>query len=70
MAIKARDLVRYHPVINGPDDGKTYEVRSVGEINSGYRVAWLAGKSGCVSLKALTLVSSPEQHRDEHGTNS
>jgi hypothetical protein len=53
-SIKAGDVVRYHPVIGGQDDGRDYTVTEVGVIGGGRMVAWLNGKSGCVSLAALS----------------
>jgi hypothetical protein len=46
--------VRFHPIIGGKDDGKTYTVRALGEV-CGQQVAWLNGFSGCVALKALSF---------------
>ena len=48
-------IVKYSPIIGGPPDGKLYTVREVGELH-GRAVAWLSGKSGCVSVAALTRV--------------
>lgn len=52
-------LVRFHPIIGGKDDGKTYTIRQLGKLGHGEVVAWLDGKSGCVSLKALSLAPVP-----------
>lgn len=54
---KVGDRVMYHPVIGEPHDGKVYQVREVGELQSREPVAWLEGKAGCVSRHAL----SPEE---------
>jgi aromatic ring-cleaving dioxygenase len=53
-------VVKYHPIIGGAHDGKLYAVREVGELH-GRAVAWLAGKSGCVSIAALTLVTELQE---------
>lgn len=47
-------LVRYHPIIGGPHDGKLYEITHLGDIPSRKNVAWLKGKSGCVAIEALS----------------
>lgn len=54
---KQGDLVRYHPVIGEPHDGKVYQVRAVGKLGHGETVVWLAGKAGCVTPLALTMES-------------
>lgn len=48
------ELVRYHPIIGGDHDGKLYEITAIDTLPSRRRVAWLKGKSGCVSLRALS----------------
>ena len=53
---KKNDPVRYHPVIGGPDDGKTYTIRGIGCLPGNRHVAWLIGKVGYVSVEALSLV--------------
>jgi len=63
--IKAGDRVRYHPVIGGPDDGRDYVVAGRGQLGNGYPVAYLEGKSGCVSMRALTLGDPPAQPQAE-----
>ncbi len=47
-------VVRYHPVVDGSSDGKKYEVRAFAICAYNEDVAWLAGKAGCVSIKALS----------------
>jgi len=48
--------VHYHSIIGGEHDGKVYEIRAIGNIPSSEEpVVWLKGKSGCVSLEALSL---------------
>lgn len=47
-------LVYYHPIIGKPHDGEVYIVKSKGVMPSGDVVAWLEGKSGCVSVEALS----------------
>ena len=54
-AFFARQMVRYHPVIGGPHDGRVYRVRTLGRLND-EPVAWLDGKAGCVALEALSAV--------------
>ena len=46
--------VRYHPIIGGKHDGNLYEVRAFDTLPSGQQVAWLKGKAGCVSVRALS----------------
>ena len=46
--------VHYHPILDGPHDGKIYTVRAVEMLSSGHDVAWLLGKAGCVSIKNLS----------------
>ena len=50
-------MVRYHPVIGEGHDGETYEVRHVGKLCSGHDVVWLKGKSGCVSVDAISTAN-------------
>ena len=59
-SIKVGDLVRYHPIIGGPDDGRYYTVSDVGVLAGDQMVAWLQGKSGCVSLAALSKKPNAE----------
>jgi hypothetical protein len=54
MKYRVKQEVHYHPFIGGDHDGKTYRIRHVGELDSGEEVAWLEGKAGCVSAKALS----------------
>ena len=61
------DKVHYHPIIGEPHDGKVYTVRDLGTLPSGHSVAWLAGKSGCVSINALSPAVEKEPtdaHKD------
>lgn len=67
-AMKQRDvkvgmLVRYHPIVGGRHDQNLYRVRDIGAI-AGIPVAWLDGKSGCVSVDALSL---PQPGADNYG---
>ena len=48
-------IIGLQPVLN-----KTYKIKNMGEVG-GDPVAWLEGKSGCVSLEALTLATPTEQ---------
>jgi hypothetical protein len=52
--IHVGDVIRYHPVIGEPDNGRDYTVRATGTMPSGHDVAWLDGKAGCVAVEALT----------------
>ncbi len=58
------DRVLYHPIIGGPDDGKVYIVREIGELprtrGRFQPVAWLEGKAGCVAVEALTILPPGE----------
>lgn len=52
---KLGDKVRYHPVIGGKHDGKVYECRSdMYALGCGEAVIMLKGKSGCVSVRAVS----------------
>ena len=55
--VEKGSVVKYSPIIGGRSDGKLYTVREVGELN-GRPVAWLSGKSGCVTVDALTRVAA------------
>lgn len=48
------DPVHYHPVIDGPHDGRTYTIRGIGCLPVDRQVVWLVGKAGCVALEALS----------------
>lgn len=54
--VEPGDIVRYHPIIGGPQSDETYRVKELGRLGHGEVVAWLHGKVGCVSLDALTFV--------------
>ncbi len=53
-------LVKYHPVIGGPDDGRVYEVRAVGSITGNRMVVSLKDKIGCVAPEALSPAEESE----------
>jgi hypothetical protein len=55
------DLVHYHPIIDEPHDGKIYEIWALDPNLGGSKqaVAWLKGRSGCVSQEALSKVPPP-----------
>ena len=48
------DKVNYHSIIGGKITSTGHEVKSFGDM-CGERVAWITNKSGCVSVKALTM---------------
>ena len=50
-------MVRYHPIIGGPNDGKTYTVTDIGHAG-GRTVVWLKGNAGCVALEAISKATS------------
>ena len=54
--VEVGDKVYYHSVINGPATSKDHVVIKVLKKpnNFGQDVAWISGKAGCVSMKALT----------------
>lgn len=58
-AFNVGDRVHYHTIIGEPHDGKVYEVYAVDPNLGGSKqsVAWLKGKSGCVSQQALAAAS-------------
>jgi hypothetical protein len=49
------DPVRFHPVIGGNHDGRTYHIKGFTDLGHGERCAFLDGVSGCVSLRALSV---------------
>jgi hypothetical protein len=49
------DTVRFHPVIGGNHDGNSYKITGFTNLGHGQRCAFLEGKSGCVSLRALSV---------------
>lgn len=51
---KKGDIVDYHSVIGGPVTSEKHEVNHVGELPSSGKVAWISGKSACVSIEALS----------------
>lgn len=48
------DRVDYHSLIGGPVTSSDHVVRAVETSHSGYAVAWLTNKAGCVAADALT----------------
>ena len=54
--IKKGDRVNYHSVIGGPVTSSDHVVEKIGQM-CGQDVAWISDKSGCVSLKALSLIN-------------
>lgn len=58
-AFNVGDLVFYHPIIGEPHTNIGYEITAIDPDlgGSGQAVAWLKGKSGCVSMAALSSVS-------------
>ena len=51
--VRVGEAVRYHPIIGGKHDGRTYRVRAVGDMH-GRPVVWLDGKSGWVDVRAIS----------------
>lgn len=49
------DRVSYSAIIGGPITSSGHKILRIGILGSGQVVAWISGKSGCVSFKALTL---------------
>ena len=59
---KIGDMVRYHPIIGGAHDGNIYECRSdMFALGSGEAVIQLKGKSGCVSVRAISPVDCEQE---------
>lgn len=54
------DVVNYHSVIGGPVTSTGHVVMAIQLAPSGRDVAWISGKSGCVAVAALSLVSRPD----------
>lgn len=46
------DRVDYHSLIGGPVTSSDHVVRAVETSHSGYAVAWLTNKAGCVAADA------------------
>ena len=56
--MKVGDKVLFSPFIGmAPKSDKEYEILRFGEV-CGSKVAWIEGKSGCVDIDALTVVSN------------
>ena len=55
--IEINDRVDYHSIIGGPITSKdhTVQVIELEPNNYGTDVAWISGKSGCVSMEALSI---------------
>lgn len=55
-AFKEGDKVNYHSFIGGPVSSTGHEIKQIQlqPNNFGEDVAWITGKSGCVSLEALS----------------
>ena len=47
------DIVNYHSVIGGPVTSSGHKVKQIAYLNDQI-VAYITGKSGCVSIKALS----------------
>lgn len=56
------DTVQYSPIIGGDFEDRFYIVRDVGLSTNDHPVAWLKGKSGYVSMKALRLVENKMEY--------
>ena len=58
--IEVGTKVNYHSIVNGPitSSGHIVEAIEPKPNNYGTTVAWITGKSGCVSIKALTKDNS------------
>ena len=52
--MKVGDVVFYHPIIGRKHTGVKHEIQNIGKLGS-EDVAWISGKSGCVSMEALSL---------------
>lgn len=66
--VKEGMAVHYHPIIGGKHDGREYTVVRVGNL-FGRPVAWLAGKSGCVTTDALSpFFDAPEPKPETEDT--
>ena len=52
------DVVSYHSIIGGEITSKNHIVEAIQYAPNNYNcdVAWITGKSGCVALRALSLV--------------
>lgn len=58
---KVGDIVNYHSIIGGEISSCDHEIKKLDlePNNFGGDVAWVSGKSGCVSLDALSNDSNP-----------
>lgn len=54
--MKVGDKVNYHDIIGGPITSSGHEIKQIDTTpnNFGGNVAWITGKSGCVSIEALS----------------
>lgn len=66
--VKVGMRVRFHPIIGLKHDGQIYTVRSTGCLGHGQNVAWLNGKSGCVSLLAISPAEPPPSDAGDYAT--
>jgi hypothetical protein len=48
------DIVNYHSLIDGAVTSCGHKIRALDRLPSGEHVAWISGKSGCVSTRALS----------------
>lgn len=48
------EIVNYHSLIGGPITSQGHKIKHIGWLSNGQAVAWLEGKSGCVSLGAIS----------------
>lgn len=55
MKFKEGDKVNYHSIIGKGVTSTGHIIRKIGKLGHGEKVAWISGKSGCVSLKALSM---------------
>lgn len=54
LGFEEGDLVHYHSIIGGDITSSNHEILYFHELGHGETVAKISGKSGCVSLKALS----------------
>lgn len=60
-SITVDDRVHYHPIIGQPHDGNIYTVKQIWLLGHGQPVAKLDGRTGSVSLDALSPAVEEEQ---------
>lgn len=61
------DMVNYHSIIGGEVSSANHQIKAIQlePNNFGGDVAWISGKSGCVSLETLSNEANPMKPYEE-----